>query len=133
MRRCPLPSRDFYPAISAFLHDRWQESWDRLQNNKLRAIKPRLSLWQSSLRKNRREEVKLCRLRCGHTYATHRYLLCGEERPRCPRCGDNLTVRHALASCCMLRTERTRFFGSSNLALQDLGDASVYITHVFAF
>ena len=133
-RRCPLPARDFYPAISAFLQHRWQERWDRFHCSKLKAIKPKLGFWQSSTRKKRVEEVKLCRLRNGHTYATHMYLLRGEEPPRCARCRDNLTVKHVLDSCQMFSAERTRFFGSNNVSLRDLlGDTSDHISQVFRF
>ena len=84
-RRFPLPATDFRPAISEFVTSKWQETWNQCSGNKLRVIKPTLSLWRSSLRRSRREEVVLCRLRTGHTYATHGYNLCGDDRPRCTR------------------------------------------------
>ena len=68
----------------------WQRSWDQTRGNNLNA-QSKLGRWHSGLRKSRAEEVSLCRLRIGHTYATHRYLLCGEERLRCPRCAEVLT------------------------------------------
>ena len=87
-----------------------------------------------SSRAHRKEEVQLCRLRIGHTLATHRYLLCGDGRPRCPRCGDNLSVAHALVSCRRLAAERQRFFGSTSLSLKELlGNESGHITQIFRF
>ena len=132
-RRLPLPARDFYPAISSRMFSKWQRAWDETCRNKLREIKPRLTRWQT-LCKSRKEEVTLCRLRVGHTYATHIYLLSGEDPPSCPRCGDVLSVRHILVSCRYLRTERVRFFGSDLVSMSALvGENSCLISEVFAF
>ena len=122
MRRLPLPAGDLYPAVASFLFGRWQHTWSNQQGNKLVAIKPKLSPWQSSSRKCRREEVILCRLRTGHTYATHVYLLCGAERPVCPRCPCSLSVKHVLVDCPHLEGERRKHFGvtSSQLTLKNL-------------
>ena len=135
-RRFPLPARDFFPSVTSFLLGRWQENWSSLRGNKLSVIKPQLSSWYSSSRKCRREEVVLCRLRTGHTYATHGFLLCGAESPRCPRCGSHLSVKHVLLNCPQLEVERRRHFGlsSSQLNLRDLlGNESVFIDTLFAF
>ena len=122
LRRLPLPAGDLYPAVASFLFGRWQHTWSNQQGNKLVAIKPKLSPWQSSSRKCRREEVILCRLRTGHTYATHGYLLCGAERPVCPRCQCSLSVKHVLVDCPHLEGERRKHFGvtSSQLTLKNL-------------
>ena len=53
------------------MREEWEESWRDLTNNKLRSIKDTVNVWSSSQRKNRREEVMLCRLRIGHTKLTH--------------------------------------------------------------
>ena len=127
-RRFPLPATDFRPAISEFVTSKWQETWNQCSGNKLRVIKPTLSLWRSSLRRSRREEVVLCRLRTGHTYATHGYNLCGDDRPRCTRCQSVLTVKHVLLECPQLDADRRRCFGmpSSELTLSKvLGEDSV--------
>ena len=103
LRQCrrflPLPAMDFLAVCSSHIRLKWQASWESDGSSKLKDIKPRLAAWPSSLRTSRREEVALCRLRIGHTLATHRYLLCGDDRPRCSRCGEDLTVAHVLISC----------------------------------
>ena len=101
-------------------------------------LKPRLSAWHSALRKCRGEEVTLCRLRTGHTHGTHGYLLCGADRPVCPRCGAVLSVYHVLLDCPQLEEERRRFLGTSSptLSLRTLlGDDSVFLAdgRLFAF
>ncbi|XP_043198372.1 uncharacterized protein LOC122368480 [Amphibalanus amphitrite] len=62
LHRFPLPARDFFPTIKAFLHSKWQSRWDGCLGNKLLSLKPTLAPWASSMRKNRRDEVVLCRL-----------------------------------------------------------------------
>ena len=101
---------------------------------RLRALKPTTGLWQSSNRKSRAEEVSLCRLRIGHTYATHGYLVCGEERPSCSRCGRTLTVRHVIECWWATRRELVKFFGSGDVCLRDvLRDDSCRLSEVFSF
>ena len=133
-RFLPLPARDFFAACSASLRQKWQEEWESSGSSKLRAVKPVLMPWSSSFRASRREEVQLCRLRIGHTLATHRHLLCGDSRPRCSRCGESLTVTHVLVSCRYLARERARFLGSTPLSLRNLlDDHSTNICQVLRF
>ena len=110
-RRFPLPAQDFYPAVSRSVQSEWQRAWDAQPGNKLKVVKPTLRLWKSSSRRNRREEVVLCRLRIGHTYATHGHLLRGEDEPKCPRCLVPLTVAHVLLSCPHLSRSRRHHLG----------------------
>ena len=108
----------------------WEQEWDAQQNSKLRELKPNLQPWRSSLRRNRQEEVTLCRLRIGHTYATHGYHLRGEEKPMCPRCLMPLAVAHVLLSCPRLGGSRNRYLGrmASNITLRHiLGDESEWV------
>ena len=136
LRRLPLPAKDFFSSVHKYIQKEWQTQWDNEWNNKLRKIKPHLGEWQSSSRRSRREEVILCRLRVGHTLATHRYLLCRERKPRCQRCSADLSVRHVLVSCPGYIRERTCFFGQHGrrLSLRALlGDESPYINDVFGF
>ena len=110
-RRLLLPARDFYPAVNSFALSQWQQAWDAERRNKLRELKPTLKPWPSSSRRSRQEEVTLCRLRIGHTYATHGYLLRGEDRPTCPRCCVPLTVAHVLLACPLHGGSRARHLG----------------------
>ena len=124
-RRLPLPARDFFPCVRHFMHSLWQRSWDAQGANKLRGIKPTLALWPSSSRRNRHQEVSLCRLRIGHTYGTHGHLLRGDERPICTRCQVPVTVAHVLVECPRYARQRARHLGrlpssvTSKLLLDD--------------
>ncbi|GFU90544.1 RNase H domain-containing protein [Trichonephila clavipes] len=67
----------------------------------------------------RRTDVKLTRLRIGHTRFTHRHLLFGEHAPECPSCRVSYTVRHILIDCPVFNHHRIIFFNSSYLTLPD--------------
>ncbi|KAL1448661.1 hypothetical protein WDU94_006616, partial [Cyamophila willieti] len=62
--------------------------------NHLCKIKDNVTLWKTSLRKNKVEEIILARLRVGHTKITHSYLIKKEPRPSCHYCNVFLTVEH---------------------------------------
>ena len=96
-----VPYNDFKPLINDFLRKVWQQSWSdpANQHNKLFTIKPSLGEWLPGLRTNRREEIIIARLRIGHSYITHSYLLKGEKEPQCIPCNAPLTVKHVLVDC----------------------------------
>ena len=103
---------DFKPLIDVFIQDVWQRSWcDPLnKNNKLFTVMPALCEWLPGLRSNRREEIVSARLRIGHTYLTHSYLLKGEEAPQCVSCNAPLTVEHILNRLYRLSTFKGQVF-----------------------
>ncbi|GFU79749.1 RNase H domain-containing protein [Trichonephila clavipes] len=51
----------------------WQESWSQQLDNKLHSVKPVIGAWP--VMPLRKTDVKLTRLRIGHTRFTHRHLL----------------------------------------------------------
>ena len=112
-----VPFNDFKPFINNFIQNVWQQSWSdpANQNNKLVKIKPGLGEWLPGLRTNRREEIILARLRIGHSYITHCYLLKGEEEPQCIPCNAPLTIKHILVDCVHLAPIRQRFFDVDSL------------------
>ncbi|GBN29075.1 hypothetical protein AVEN_211385-1, partial [Araneus ventricosus] len=79
----PLPYADIKKFISHHVHNLWQVSWDLQISNKLHSIKPRITLWPAL--PVRELDVRMTRLRIGHTRFTHKYLLFGERVPRCKR------------------------------------------------
>ena len=112
-----VPYNDFKPLINDFLRKVWQQSWSdpANQNNKLFTIKPSLGEWLPGLRTNRREEIIIARLRIGHSYITHSYLLKGEEEPQCIPCNAPLTFKHVLVDCVDPAPTRKRFFDVDSL------------------
>ena len=100
--------------ISQYVRDLWQREWDTAANNKLHATK-QLSAYRSV----RRDEVVLSRLRLGHSYLTHSYLLKGEPTPECVTCGYRLTISHILVDCIEYDLFRLILF-DNNFTLTDI-------------
>ena len=94
-----LPYSDFKPLVKRFLRGKWSDFWATQINNMPHSVQPTLGCGSLSNRDRRREQLVLCRLRLGHTYTTHRYLLAGENPPLCISCQENLTVEHILIHC----------------------------------
>ena len=78
----------------------------------LKSIKEVSGPWDTSTRKNRREEIVLCRLRLGHTRFTHSFLIDREPRPRCDHCQCPRSVQHLLIECPAYATERIHLFNA---------------------
>ena len=93
---------DFKLFIREFCRNKWQDQWSNLNSNfKQKSVKPSVQPW-SYLGMDRRSSIVLTRLRIGHTFLTHRYLLTsGAERqvPQCSNCNVGITVKHILVDC----------------------------------
>ena len=74
---------DAYQYISQYVRELWQSEWETAVNNKLLATKPLIGEQPSAYRSVRRDEVVLSRLRLGHSYLTHSYLLNGATPGMC--------------------------------------------------
>ena len=93
---------DLYRPIKSLIRQKWQARWsspELLNNRKYKAIRPNITFWPSCYQKKRREEIVLCRLRIGHSYLTHKFLLEGSDAPVCDYCGSPLTIDHILVHC----------------------------------
>ena len=108
---------DFKHLINNFIQNVWQQSWNdpANQSNKLFTIKPGLGERLQGMRTNRREENISPRLRIGHSYITHSYLLKGDEEPHCIPCNAPLTIKHILVDCVDLALVRQRCFDVDSL------------------
>ncbi|GFW57111.1 RNase H domain-containing protein [Trichonephila clavipes] len=113
-----VPLSDMKRVILHHIFKIWQESWSQQLDNKLHSVKPVIGAW--SVMPMRRIDVKLTRLRIGHTRFTHRHLLFGERAPECPSCHVSYTVHHILIDCPVFNHHRITFFNSSHLTLPDL-------------
>ncbi|GFX25514.1 probable RNA-directed DNA polymerase from transposon X-element [Trichonephila clavipes] len=113
-----VPLSDMKRVIMHHIFNIWQESWSQQLDNKLHSVKPVIGAWP--VMPLRRTDVKLTRLRIGHTRFTHRHLLFGERAPECPSCHVSYTVRHILIDCPVFNLHRITFFHTSILTLSDL-------------
>ena len=96
---CLISSTDTYQYICQYVRDLWQSEWDTAINNKLHATKPLIGEQPAVYRSVRRDEVALSRLKLGHSYLTHSYLLKGEPPQECVMCNCRLTISHILVDC----------------------------------
>ena len=110
---------DSYQYISQYVHDLWQSEWDTAVNNKLHATKPLIGEQPSAYRSLRRDEVVLSRLKLGHSYLTHSYLLKGNPPPECATCNFRLTISHILVDCIEYDFFRLILF-ENNFTLTDI-------------
>ncbi|GBL75183.1 hypothetical protein AVEN_194428-1 [Araneus ventricosus] len=67
-----LPYRDIKKSLVSNLFSVWQQKWNLQANNKLHSVKSPIGLWP--ILPIRQVDVKLTRLRIGHTRFTHRHL-----------------------------------------------------------
>ena len=108
-----VPHFDMKQPIHKYILHKWQERWSSpllaANNNKLRAIRPRLSFWQSSFHCDRRIEIVLMRLRIGHCWLTHGFIIDGSSAPVCAQCNSILTVEHILVHCTKYVDERCQY------------------------
>ncbi|GFW78960.1 RNase H domain-containing protein [Trichonephila clavipes] len=113
-----VPLSDMKRVIMHHIFKIWQESWSQQLDNKLHSVKPVIGAWP--VMPMRRTDVKLTRLRIGHTRFTHRHLLFGERAPECLSCHVSYTVRQFLIDCPVFNHHRITFFHTSILTLSDL-------------
>ncbi|GFT11383.1 putative RNA-directed DNA polymerase from transposon X-element [Trichonephila clavipes] len=114
----PVCYQDLKTSAQNYIHRVWQETWDQQVLNKLHSIHPSTSHWAAL--PVRRYDVRLTRLRIGHTRFTHRHLLLGENAPECPSCKVPYSVCHILIDCPVFNRRRITFFHTSVLTLSDL-------------
>ena len=102
-----LGPKEYYPVVRTHIRDLFNRIWTAYNpNSTLRSIKDCVGSWMSSQRRNRREEIVLCRLRLGHTRYTHSYLMDRTPRPDCEQCRCPLTTQHILTECPIYAYER---------------------------
>ena len=104
-----VPYTDLKFHINCLISSKWQECWSPCRDNKLLKIKPTLGEWPPGFKKFRKEEVVVSRLRIGHAYFSHSYILRREDPPECIACQDIYSVRHVLIDCIDLGLIRPRF------------------------
>jgi ribonuclease HI len=107
----PLPRCDLRRYFQRVVWHKWYEDWENTNRNKLKEAKPHLNVLLPSHFPNREWEVKLARLRIGHTQITHEHLLLHSPPKYCQDCLIPLTVRHFLIECPSYLDERRRRFG----------------------
>ena len=93
-----LPIQDAKYYIRTKVYKEWQTVWD-INTSKLKEIRPTVDKWKEERGMKRGHQVKLSRLRIGHTKYTHEYLMKKEAPPECDLCHTRLTIKHLLIEC----------------------------------
>ena len=130
-----IPHTDFRKTVRIYSMDQWQQCWTNLNSNhKLKAIRPLVSPWKCYPR-DRRSSIVLTRLRIGHSYFTHKYLMAsGAERqvPQCTSCHVDFTIKHILVECPAFAIKRRVNF-LNDKTLSDILDDDAPVERVFQF
>ena len=133
---CDAPKQivasDLANKINSMLQEEWQQEWDseRNVNNKLKRVLPNLNENHTPKDMTRRDGSMYARLRIGHSYLTHCYLLKGEDQPFCISCNEALTINHLLTNCAEFADSRRKHYSATTL--EEVLTAGNY-AHVLAF
>ena len=104
-----IPHNLLKAPIHHYIINKWQDYWSSLSNNlKLKSVRPSVYLWTSPL-VDRRSSIILTRLRVGHSYLTHRYLMAGgaeRQAPICSSCHEVISIKHILIDCPLFNNAR---------------------------
>ena len=101
---------DLKGKTNEYIGRMWQEEWDLQVENKLHEVFPRLTEGPPMGTRNRREESVMSRLRIGHSWLSHGFLLRGEEQPFCHSCNCVFNIKHILTECSDLSDTRRRYY-----------------------
>ena len=108
---------DLKSKVNTYLDSVGRERWASNINNKLFEIMPdwddRRALRGSPL--GRKEDTVLTRLRIGHSFLTHAFLLRNEEPPECHACAAPYTAKHVLVECADFADTRNKYYQVSTL------------------
>ena len=72
---------EYKTKIKQCIRRKWKTLWDMFPNNKLYGHQLSIKLETGEPLPNRRQDIILSRIRIGHTYQTHAYMLKGETGP----------------------------------------------------
>ena len=86
---------DLKPRVDMYINKIWQELWNSEAGKKLYEVLPDLkeSLCGTAGALCLKQESVMARLRIGHTWITHSYLLKKEDQPVCHACDSPFTVK----------------------------------------
>ena len=110
-----FPYSDLKPRICQYVNSVFQDKWNNCNANKLHEINDTFSPTLQIYSDNRKDDVKLTRLRIGHSRLTHKHYLLNEDSPECIPCNCPLTVKHILIECIDTADIRRQYFNCADL------------------
>ena len=114
---------DWKAHIKERLYHKWKDRWIDMVDDRytqLRGVQDFIKKrsWGGTL--TRWEDMKVTRLRTGHTRFARDFYFTGAGQPECDECGEFLTVEHLLLDCGNYYVQRRARFGIGNLTLPGL-------------
>ena len=108
---------DLKPRVDTYICTAWQALWNNETRNKLYEILPNLkeSLCNTTQSLYPKQETVMTRLRIGHTWITHSYLLKKEDQPFCHACDNPFTVKHILVECSDFTHIRNKYYTTTDV------------------
>ncbi|CAI6369925.1 unnamed protein product [Macrosiphum euphorbiae] len=95
-----ISSYDIFTSVKNKILLSWQHHWDSIQpTNKLKHIKCSVKQWFTPPDLNRRQNIAITRIRIGHTFLTHSFLISKDQPPICNTCQTRITIRHIFEEC----------------------------------
>ena len=110
-----IPYTDLKHSIASASYREWQARWETESYNKLFNIHNKVTQQSTCRGSTRHQDTILTRLKIGHTYLTHSFILRGEEPPQCIGCNCSLTVEHLLIHCVDFQDIRRKYFSVPGL------------------
>ena len=112
----PIPHTDYRSHVNTRVSNIWKNHWKNLCTNKLKKIQPEIKP-RKKVTTTRSIETMLTRLRIGHTFFTHAYLLQGEPPPFCVGCNQEMSIEHLLIHCTDFSDIRKKYFRCRTLKM----------------
>lgn len=82
---------DFRTIIKAKLNEKTQQLWNTKTQNKYQNIHPSIE-YENVWDVKRKDQLVINRIRAGHTFLTHSYLMSKSSPPECESCSEVLSV-----------------------------------------
>jgi ribonuclease HI len=127
---------DYHAAAKEAVSEEWRRRWDD-SKGKLWEVRPSVGPWRRFRGGRRTDQVKLNRLRIGHTLFTHGYLMENVQQPPppCDFCYNTvISVKHVLTECPALDNTRQQLFGKPKPSIKSmLGDNETPNTNLTNF
>jgi ribonuclease HI len=118
------------------LYHKWRERWTDMVDDRwtqLRGVQDFIRPRKWGVGLTRMEDIKITRLRIGHTRFARDFYFTGNEQPECIECGEVLTVEHVLLDCGNFFHERREHLGDGELSLSSLLGAPEMFGKVLEF
>ena len=132
MRSLEVSSSDCKSYIKEKIYESWESRWRQLTDNrKLKSVQQTIRRKIPKL--SRMDEIKLTRLRIGHTRLTHSFILIGEDVPMCIECERPVTVKHILLECGNNNLDRLECYDHREVTISDLLNKHKYIPKTLEF